>query len=124
LEGTSFAEGEFSMNDVQADIRHREIIFHDDDKTPLPFLIELLRSVFKKPLADAYRFVEAIRMEGKSSCGSYPRDIAAELLRPLDSASMKQAIRFASPPGQAWRTTRCLRPAANSAAIFTATACH
>jgi ATP-dependent Clp protease adapter protein ClpS len=80
LEGTSFAEGEFSMNDVQADIRHREIIFHDDDKTPLPFLIELLRSVFKKPLADAYRFVEAIRMEGKSSCGSYPRDIAAELL--------------------------------------------
>jgi ATP-dependent Clp protease adapter protein ClpS len=68
------------MNDTHADIRHREIIFHDDHKTPLQFLIELLHSVFKKQLADAFRFAEAIREEGKSSCGSYPRDIADELL--------------------------------------------
>lgn len=68
------------MSDVQADIRHRQIIFHDDDKTPLSFVIELLHSVFKKQLADAFSFTEAIREHGKSSCGSYPRDIADELL--------------------------------------------
>jgi ATP-dependent Clp protease adapter protein ClpS len=68
------------MSNVQASTGHREIIFHDDDETPLQFLIELLHSVFKKQLADAFRFTEAIRQEKKASCGSYPRKIAGELL--------------------------------------------
>jgi ATP-dependent Clp protease adapter protein ClpS len=68
------------MSNVQADTGHREIIFHDDEETPLPFVIELLHSVFKKQLADALRFTEAIRQEGKASCGSYPRESARELL--------------------------------------------
>jgi ATP-dependent Clp protease adapter protein ClpS len=49
------------MSDVQADARHREITFHDDDETPLPFVIELLQSVFKKQLADAFRFAARAR---------------------------------------------------------------
>jgi ATP-dependent Clp protease adapter protein ClpS len=68
------------MSDVQVDIRHRQIIFHHDDETPLSFLIDLLHSVFKKQLADAFRFTAAVREQGKGSCGSYPRHIAGELL--------------------------------------------
>src|SRR6185437_14020458 len=68
------------MSDGQVDIRHREIIFHHDDKTPPSFVIELLHSVFKKQMADAFRFIGEIREEHKASCGSYPRDIADELL--------------------------------------------
>jgi ATP-dependent Clp protease adapter protein ClpS len=68
------------MSNIQASTGHREIIFHDDDETPLQFIIELLHSVFKKQLADAFRFTEAIRQEKKASCGSYPREIAGELL--------------------------------------------
>ena len=68
------------MSDVQANTRHREIIFHDDDETPLQFVLELLHSVFKKQLADSFRFTDAIRREKKASCGSYPREIADELL--------------------------------------------
>jgi ATP-dependent Clp protease adapter protein ClpS len=68
------------MSDLQADTGHREIIFHDDEETPLQFVIELLHSVFKKQLADALRFTEAIRQEGEASCGSYPREITGELL--------------------------------------------
>jgi AAA+ superfamily predicted ATPase/ATP-dependent Clp protease adapter protein ClpS len=68
------------MSDVEAATRHREIIFHDDDETPLNFLLELLHSVFKKPLADSFRFIDAIEREQKASCGSYPREIADELL--------------------------------------------
>ena len=68
------------MSDGQTDIRYREIVFHHDDQTPLPFLIELLHSVFKKQQADAFRFTNAIQEEGKASCGSYPRDVADELL--------------------------------------------
>jgi ATP-dependent Clp protease adapter protein ClpS len=68
------------MSDVQADTGYREIIFHDDEETPLQFVIELLHSVFKKQLADALRFTQAIRQEGKASCGTYPHEITGELL--------------------------------------------
>jgi ATP-dependent Clp protease adapter protein ClpS len=68
------------MSDVQAEAGHLQITFHDDDETPMEFVIELLHSVFKKQLADALRFTEAINDEGKASCGSYPRNIASELL--------------------------------------------
>ena len=56
------------------------ILFYHDDETPLQFVIELLHSVFKKQLADALRFTEAVRKEEQASCGSYPRDIANEML--------------------------------------------
>ena len=68
------------MSETKTDVSHREIIFHNDDETPLDFVIELVHSVFKKPLADTFRFTKAIRDGGKASCGSYPRDIASEML--------------------------------------------
>jgi ATP-dependent Clp protease adapter protein ClpS len=68
------------MSETKAEANHREIIFHHDDETPLDFVLELLHSVFKKPLADAFRFTDAIREEGKASCGSYARDVAGEML--------------------------------------------
>ena len=109
------------MSDTHADIRHREIIFHRRHKTPLQFLIELLHSVFKKQLADAFRFAEAIREEGKSSCGSYPRDIADELLeaarRRIDEAG--HPLRITSRASSA--DDECSTPDANSAAICSAT---
>jgi ATP-dependent Clp protease adapter protein ClpS len=68
------------MSDALAEARHLEVIFHDDDETPMQFVVEILRSVFKKQLADAVRFTEAIDNAGKASCGTYPHDIASELL--------------------------------------------
>src|SRR5882672_9299663 len=69
------------MSDVEAEASHLEIIFHDDDETPVEFVIELLHSVFKKQLADAIRFTEAIKQHGQASCGTYRRDVANKLLR-------------------------------------------
>jgi ATP-dependent Clp protease adapter protein ClpS len=65
------------MSDGQIETGYREIVFHDDDGTPAPFVIELLHAVFKKQLADAYRFVGQIAEDGNASCGSYPGDVAA-----------------------------------------------
>jgi ATP-dependent Clp protease adapter protein ClpS len=69
------------MSDVEAEASHLEIIFHDDDETPIEFVIELLHSVFKKQLADAIRFTEAIKQHGQASCGTYRRDVANKLLK-------------------------------------------
>jgi len=68
------------MSDGQVEASYREIIFHNDDETPLQFVIELLHSVFQKQLADALRFAEAVHQDGKASCGSYPRDLATKML--------------------------------------------
>jgi ATP-dependent Clp protease adapter protein ClpS len=54
---------------ILVEATYREIIFHDDDETPVEFVIELLHSVFKKQLADAIRFTEAIKQHGQASCG-------------------------------------------------------
>jgi len=69
------------MSDVQAEAGHLEIIFHDDEETPVEFVVELLHSLFKKQLADAIRFTEAIKHHGQASCGTYPRDVANKLLK-------------------------------------------
>jgi len=68
------------MSDGQNETGYREIVFHDDDRTPQPFVIELLHAVFGKQLADAYRFVGQIAEDGEASCGSYPGDVANQLL--------------------------------------------
>src|SRR5882757_2804045 len=85
------------MSDVHAEVHakpgHLEIIFHHDLETPLQFLIELLHSVFNKQVADALRLTEAIRKDGKASCGSYPRDIAGELLE-----AARQQVRASNYP--------------------------
>jgi ATP-dependent Clp protease adapter protein ClpS len=68
------------MSDVQAEAGHLQVIFHDDDETPKEFVIELLHSVFKKQVADAIRLTEAVDTYGQASCGTYPRDMAVEML--------------------------------------------
>jgi ATP-dependent Clp protease adapter protein ClpS len=69
-----------SMSDVQAKADHLQIILHNDDRTPIEFVVELLHSVFKKPLADAIKFMEAIDKYGQAICGTYARDVANAVL--------------------------------------------
>ena len=81
------------MHDIDAEADRLEIIFHNDDETPLQFVLELLHSVFEKQLADAVRLTHAISQEGRASCGTYPRDIAGELLE-----AARQQVRSSGHP--------------------------
>src|SRR5437868_11230420 len=81
------------MHDVHAEASHLQIIFHDDNETPLQFVVELLHSVFNKQFIDAVRFTEAIDKDGKASCGNYPREVAADLLE-----AARQRVRAAGHP--------------------------
>jgi ATP-dependent Clp protease adapter protein ClpS len=94
------------MSDVQADTGYREIIFHYDEETPPRFVIELLHSVFKKQLADALRFTQAIYQEGKASCGTYPREITGELLE----AARQRIDESGHPLRISARTSSCPTP--------------
>jgi ATP-dependent Clp protease adapter protein ClpS len=73
-------QGHLSMRDVHAEASDLRIIFHNDEETPVEFVIELLHSVFKKPVADAIELTEAADHDGQAICGAYPRDVAHALL--------------------------------------------
>ena len=68
------------MSDVGAKAGYLQVIFHDDDETTAAFLIDLLHSVFKKPIADAIKFIETVDKSGRAICGTYPREVAKEML--------------------------------------------
>jgi ATP-dependent Clp protease adapter protein ClpS len=69
------------MSDVQAEAAdHLQVIFHNDDETPDEFVIDLLQSVFSKPIGGAIRFTEKVDQAGQAVCGTYPREIADGLL--------------------------------------------
>src|ERR1700736_5378460 len=68
------------MHDVHAEAGYLQVTVHNDNETPIVFVIELLHSVFKKKLADAFKLTEAVDQYGQAVCGTYRRDTANELL--------------------------------------------
>ena len=80
-------------SDVHAEAGDLQVIFHDDDETPVQFVIELLHSVFKKQLADAIRLTEAVDQHGQAICGTYPRDVANQVLE-----AARQRVRASGHP--------------------------
>ena len=81
------------MSDVHAEAGHLQLVFHDDEETPLEFVIELLHSLFNKPVSDAIKFAETVDTYGQAICGTYPRDIAHRLLE-----AARQRIRASGHP--------------------------
>jgi ATP-dependent Clp protease adapter protein ClpS len=81
------------MSDVQAEAADIQVIFHNDHETPDEFVIELLQSVFSKPMAGAIRFTEKVDRTGQAICGTYPREKADGLL-----AAARQRIQAAGHP--------------------------
>src|SRR5262245_39542742 len=69
------------MNGPCAESKQCQVIFHNDDETPESFVVDLLQSVFRKPLGEALHLTVKIGKQGHASCGSYSRDDARALLR-------------------------------------------
>jgi len=52
------------------------VVMHNDDFTPAPFVVALLRSVFRMDEAAAVSTMLAVHSRGAAPCGTYPRDVA------------------------------------------------
>jgi ATP-dependent Clp protease adapter protein ClpS len=81
------------MSNVHAEAGHLQLTLHDDDQTPLEFVIDLLHSLFNKPVAEAIKFAETVDTYGEAICGTYPRDIANRVLE-----AARQRIRASGHP--------------------------
>lgn len=56
--------------------RHYRVIMHNDDFTPMDFVVELLRVFFHKDEIEAVHLMMKVHESGRASVGTYPRDIA------------------------------------------------
>lgn len=57
--------------------RQYNVVFHNDDFTPMDFVVDVIRTVFRKSNADAETLMMKVHKEGKAVVGTYTLDIAA-----------------------------------------------
>src|SRR3954453_7576337 len=81
------------MSDASAAASHLQVFIHSDDETPSDFMVDLLHSVFKIPFAKADNLAETTDTYGQALCGTYPREVANEVL-----VAARQRIQAAGHP--------------------------
>ena len=52
------------------------VLLHNDDFTPMDFVVQILESVFKKTSTQATQIMLDVHRKGVGMCGIYPYDIA------------------------------------------------
>ena len=53
-----------------------QVIMHNDDFTPMDFVVLLLEQIFHKEEPEAIRLMYTVHRSGKAAVGTYPYDIA------------------------------------------------
>ena len=65
----------------RVDIKRQEptlymVVLLNDDYTPMPFVVDVLESLFQKSPAEAYRIMMQVHLNGRGVAGVYPWEIA------------------------------------------------
>ena len=66
---------ERSRNDIKEPKKYC-VVFHNDDFTPMDFVVMLLMAIFNKTTEEAEHLMMKVHMEGMAVVGTYSYDIA------------------------------------------------
>ena len=53
-----------------------KVVFHNDDYTPMDFVVILLVQIFRKSMEDSFNIMMAVHEKGKGIAGVYSKEIA------------------------------------------------
>ena len=56
--------------------KHYRVIMHNDDFTPMDFVVEILMDIFHKGAMEAEKLMLMVHESGRAAVGAYPYDIA------------------------------------------------
>ena len=66
-----------------------KVVLHNDDYTPMDFVVTVLVHIFKKNPTDAYRITMEVHHQKKGIAGVYSRDIAETKITEAHAAARR-----------------------------------
>ena len=73
--------------------KHYKVIMHNDDFTPMEFVVEILIYIFRKDLLEAERLM-MVHESGRAAVGTYSYDIAVTKVREALEMAKKEGFPF------------------------------
>ena len=70
------------------------VIMHNDDFTPMEFVVEILIDIFHKDLLEAERLMLMVHESGRAAVGSYPYDIAVTKVKAAQARAKEAGFPF------------------------------
>ena len=70
------------------------VIMHNDDFTPMEFVVELLIDIFHKDLLEAERLMLMVHENGRAAVGSYSYDIAVTKVQVASGRAKEEGFPF------------------------------
>jgi ATP-dependent Clp protease adaptor protein ClpS len=66
-----------------------KVILHNDDYTPMDFVVDILEVYFKKKHAEANDIMLAVHTKGQGVCGVYPYEVAETKVAQVTEAAQE-----------------------------------
>ena len=70
------------------------VVMHNDDFTPMDFVVEILMDIFRKNEIEAVRLMLMVHESGRAAVGSYPLDIALSKVQAATDRAREQGYPF------------------------------
>ena len=74
--------------------KHYKVIMHNDDFTPMEFVVEILIDIFRKDLLEAERLMMTVHESGRASVGAYNYDIAVTKVQAATERARQEGFPF------------------------------
>ena len=74
--------------------RHYRVVMHNDDFTPMDFVVDILIDIFHKGVPVAERLMLMVHESGRAAVGSYPYDIAVTKVQTALARAREQGYPF------------------------------
>lgn len=74
--------------------KHYKVIMHNDDFTPMEFVVDILIDIFRKDLLEAERLMMMVHESGRASVGIYNYDMAVTKVQTASERARQEGFPF------------------------------